>query len=67
MKLLAIYHAPQECGEPYVMLISLESGQPTELLIFLKDMGILDLVHILIMNLQEKSTQGSIVETIFHK
>ena len=28
MKQLAIYHAPQECGEPYVMLIDLETGQP---------------------------------------
>lgn len=28
MKLLAIYHAPQECGEQYVMLINLEDGQP---------------------------------------
>lgn len=27
MKLLAIYHAPQEYGNPYVMLINLENGQ----------------------------------------
>ena len=30
MKLLAIYHAPQECGSPYVMLINLENGQPVK-------------------------------------
>lgn len=28
MKLLAIYHAPQECGNPYVMFVNLEDGQP---------------------------------------
>lgn len=28
MKQLAIYHAPQEHGEPYVMFVSLEDGQP---------------------------------------
>ncbi|MBO7444319.1 MAG: hypothetical protein J6T69_05830 [Methanobrevibacter sp.] len=28
MKQLAIYHAPQEYGEPFVMLINLEDGQP---------------------------------------
>ena len=27
MKTLAIYHAPQECGQPYVLLINLENGQ----------------------------------------
>lgn len=28
MRQLAIYHAPQECGAPYVMLVNLEDGQP---------------------------------------
>lgn len=28
MKQLAVYHKPQECGEPYVMLVNLEDGQP---------------------------------------
>lgn len=27
MKQLAIYHAPQECGTPYVMFVNLEDGQ----------------------------------------
>ena len=27
MKTIAIYHAPQECGNPYVLLVNLEDGQ----------------------------------------
>lgn len=27
MKQLAIYHEPQECGEPFVMLVDLETGK----------------------------------------